>query len=195
MPIDQRPPAIFLMGPTAAGKTALACALAERFPLDLISVDSALVYCGLNIGAAKPEGATRARFPHRLMISGIPPRLSAAEFARCATRNAGRQRGRARRCSSAAQVFRALQYGLRHWRPMRRRASTGAEAPRFRPGRRRTRARTSSTRRRAHKADRCPADPARARSHHADRQAAVRAARRCAVALRVSRAQAGPRAG
>ena len=62
MPIDRRPLAIFLMGPTAAGKTALACALADRFPLELISVDSALVYRGLDIGAAKPDAATLATF-------------------------------------------------------------------------------------------------------------------------------------
>ena len=57
---DERPLAIFLMGPTASGKTALACALADRFALDLISVDSALVYRGLNIGAAKPDATTLA---------------------------------------------------------------------------------------------------------------------------------------
>jgi len=67
MPIDRRPLAIFLMGPTAAGKTALACVLADRFAVDLISVDSALVYRGLNVGAAKPEPATLAQYPHRLI--------------------------------------------------------------------------------------------------------------------------------
>ena len=55
---DARPPAIFLMGPTATGKTALACALADRFPVELVSVDSALVYRGLDIGAAKPDADT-----------------------------------------------------------------------------------------------------------------------------------------
>jgi tRNA dimethylallyltransferase len=81
MPIDARPLAIFLMGPTASGKTALACALAERFPLALISVDSALVYRGLDIGAAKPDSATLARFPHRLIDIRDPSRpYSAAEF-------------------------------------------------------------------------------------------------------------------
>jgi tRNA dimethylallyltransferase len=64
---DARPPAIFLMGPTAAGKTALACALADAFPLELISVDSALVYRGLDIGAAKPDAAVLARHPHALL--------------------------------------------------------------------------------------------------------------------------------
>lgn len=63
----QRPPAIFLMGPTASGKTALACALAERFPVELVSVDSALVYRGLDIGAAKPDASALRRFPHALI--------------------------------------------------------------------------------------------------------------------------------
>ncbi len=67
MTIDTRPLAIFLMGPTASGKTALACALAECFPLAIVSVDSALVYRGLNIGAAKPDAATQAKYPHRLI--------------------------------------------------------------------------------------------------------------------------------
>ncbi len=79
--IDQRPRAIFLMGPTASGKTALACALADRFPLRLISVDSALVYRGLDIGSAKPDAATLARWPHRLIDIRDPSQpYSAADF-------------------------------------------------------------------------------------------------------------------
>src|SRR5512144_727585 len=78
---DHRPPAIFLMGATATGKTALACALADRFPLDLVSVDSALVYRGLDIGTAKPDAATLARHPHRLIDIRDPAQpYSAAEF-------------------------------------------------------------------------------------------------------------------
>jgi tRNA dimethylallyltransferase len=69
------------MGATATGKTALACALAERFPLGLVSVDSALVYRGLDIGAAKPDAATLARHPHRLIDIRDPSApYSAAEF-------------------------------------------------------------------------------------------------------------------
>jgi len=69
------------MGPTASGKTALACELADRFDLDLISVDSALVYRGLNIGAAKPDPATLAKYPHRLIDIRDPAQpYSAAEF-------------------------------------------------------------------------------------------------------------------
>ena len=79
--IVQRPSAIFLMGPTASGKTALACALADRFALQLVSVDSALVYRGLDIGAAKPDAATRARYPHRLVDIREPSQpYSAADF-------------------------------------------------------------------------------------------------------------------
>jgi len=69
------------MGPTASGKTALACALAERFPLDIVSVDSALVYRGLDIGAAKPDPTTLARHPHRLVDIREPHQAySAADF-------------------------------------------------------------------------------------------------------------------
>jgi tRNA dimethylallyltransferase len=78
---DRRPPAIFLMGPTASGKTALACALADRFPVQLVSVDSALVYRGLDIGAAKPDAATLLRYPHRLIDIREPSQpYSAADF-------------------------------------------------------------------------------------------------------------------
>jgi tRNA dimethylallyltransferase len=78
---DTRPPAIFLMGATATGKTALACSLADQFPLELISVDSALVYRGLDIGTAKPDAATLARYPHRLIDIRDPAEpYSAAEF-------------------------------------------------------------------------------------------------------------------
>ncbi len=75
------PPAILLMGPTASGKTAVAMALADRFPVELISVDSAQVFRDMNIGTAKPDRATLARYPHRL-IDLISPEesYSAARF-------------------------------------------------------------------------------------------------------------------
>lgn len=80
-PVDSRPPAIFLMGPTASGKTQLACDLAERFPLELISVDSALVYRGMDIGTAKPDPQMLARYPHRLIDIRDPgDPYSAADF-------------------------------------------------------------------------------------------------------------------
>jgi len=72
------PPAILLMGPTAAGKTELACELAARLPCDLISVDSALVYRGMDIGAAKPSPRELARFPHRLVNIRDPAEVYSA---------------------------------------------------------------------------------------------------------------------
>ncbi len=81
MPDSRLPPAILLMGPTASGKTAVAMALADRFPLELVSVDSAQVFIDMNIGTAKPDAATLARHPHRL-IDLISPETSysAARF-------------------------------------------------------------------------------------------------------------------
>ncbi|HEX5392332.1 MAG TPA: tRNA (adenosine(37)-N6)-dimethylallyltransferase MiaA [Rhodocyclaceae bacterium] len=75
------PPAIFVMGPTASGKTALAMALADRFPVELISVDSAQVFIDMNLGTAKPDAATLARYPHHLIDIITPEeRYSAARF-------------------------------------------------------------------------------------------------------------------
>tara|TARA_R110001583_G_scaffold9948_9_gene46454 strand:- start:10380 stop:11336 length:957 start_codon:yes stop_codon:yes gene_type:complete len=75
------PPAIFLMGPTASGKTALALALANRYPCDIISVDSALVYRDMDIGTAKPDAAMLAQAPHRLINLCDPAEpYSAATF-------------------------------------------------------------------------------------------------------------------
>jgi len=80
---DQRPLAIALMGPTASGKTALAIDWAERLGSEIVSVDSALVYRGLDIGAAKPDAATRHRVPHHMVDIRDPHEVySAAEFAR-----------------------------------------------------------------------------------------------------------------
>ena len=75
------PPAIFLMGPTAAGKTALALEWHDAFPVEIISVDSSQVYRGLDIGTAKPTAADQARAPHRLIDIRDPVQAySAAEF-------------------------------------------------------------------------------------------------------------------
>jgi tRNA dimethylallyltransferase len=65
--ITEKPDALCLMGPTASGKTALAIALHERFPIALISVDSMLIYRGLDVGTAKPDRATLERAPHALI--------------------------------------------------------------------------------------------------------------------------------
>ena len=59
--------ALFLLGPTASGKTAVALALAERFPLEVVSVDSVQVYRGMDVGTAKPGRAERRRVPHHLI--------------------------------------------------------------------------------------------------------------------------------
>ena len=61
------PFALCLAGPTASGKSAIAMALAERLPLEIVSVDSALVYRGMDIGTAKPSAADRAAVPHHLI--------------------------------------------------------------------------------------------------------------------------------
>ena len=77
----QLPPAILLIGPTASGKTALAFELATRFPCDIVSVDSAQVFRDMDIGTAKPDAETLARFPHRLIDLITPEqRYSAAAF-------------------------------------------------------------------------------------------------------------------
>src|SRR5690606_18011461 len=77
-----RPPAIALMGPTASGKSALALEWAQRIGGEIVSVDSALVYRGLDIGAAKPDPAERAAVPHHVVDVREPwQAYSAAEFA------------------------------------------------------------------------------------------------------------------
>lgn len=79
--------AICLMGPTASGKTDVAVRLADEFVVDLISVDSAMVYRGLDIGTAKPDAATLKRAPHRLIDIREPEEsYSAGDFVRDAHR-------------------------------------------------------------------------------------------------------------
>lgn len=76
-----QPPAIFVMGPTASGKTDLAMALCEQLPCDIISVDSAMIYRGMDIGTAKPTTAELAKAPHRLIDIRDPAEIySAADF-------------------------------------------------------------------------------------------------------------------
>jgi tRNA dimethylallyltransferase len=74
---------VFVLGPTASGKSAVALALAARLPVEIVSVDSAQVYRGMDIGTAKPDRATRERVPHHL-VDLIDPveAYSAARFAR-----------------------------------------------------------------------------------------------------------------
>jgi tRNA dimethylallyltransferase len=80
---DNQPPVIFLMGPTASGKTDLAIALSKHLPVDVISVDSALIYRDMNIGTAKPTADELAQAPHALInICDPAESYSAADFCR-----------------------------------------------------------------------------------------------------------------
>lgn len=110
------PPAVFLMGPTAAGKTAAAFALRDRFPVELVSVDSAQVYRGLDIGSAKPDAATLARYPHALIDIRDPEETySAANFAADAAAEIRRIHAAGRwpvLVGGTMLYYRALLYGL-----------------------------------------------------------------------------------
>ena len=109
-------PAILLMGPTGAGKTDLAVRLVERFPLEIVSVDSAMVYRGMDIGTAKPSPQVLSRAPHHLLDLLDPAeRYSAGRF----VEDAGQAMGRIRRSGRVPLLvggtmlyFRALQSGL-----------------------------------------------------------------------------------
>ncbi|NBD96380.1 MAG: tRNA (adenosine(37)-N6)-dimethylallyltransferase MiaA [Gammaproteobacteria bacterium] len=110
------PPAVFLMGPTAAGKTAAAFALCDRFPAELVSVDSAQVYRGLDIGSAKPDADTLARYPHALIDIREPEETySAADFAADAEAEIRRIHAAGRwpvLVGGTILYYRALLYGL-----------------------------------------------------------------------------------
>ena len=107
---------LFLTGPTAAGKTALAVELVERYPFEIISVDSALVYRGMDIGTAKPDAETLRRAPHRL-IDLIEPTdsYSAARFREDALQAIEEIRGNGKiplLVGGTMLYYRALQFGL-----------------------------------------------------------------------------------
>lgn len=77
----KQPPVICLMGPTASGKTALALALCDALPCDIVSVDSALIYRDMNIGTAKPTNEELEKYPHRLInLRDATQSYSAADF-------------------------------------------------------------------------------------------------------------------
>ncbi|MBI5912509.1 MAG: tRNA (adenosine(37)-N6)-dimethylallyltransferase MiaA [Betaproteobacteria bacterium] len=110
------PPAILLMGPTASGKTALALEIAARFPVEIVSVDSAQVYRDMDVGTAKPKAAERAAAPHHL-IDVIDPdqSYSAAQFRSDATRLMREIAGRGRvplLAGGTMLYFKALREGL-----------------------------------------------------------------------------------
>jgi len=110
------PPALFLLGPTASGKTALALELAERLPVDIVSVDSAQVFRDMNIGTAKPDAATLARHPHRLIDLITPEQsYSAARFCEDARAAMAEIAGRGRvplLVGGTMLYYRALRDGL-----------------------------------------------------------------------------------
>lgn len=116
MPPDRRRPAIAILGPTASGKTALALDWAERLGGEIVSVDSALVYRGLDIGAAKPSAEEQARAPHHMLDLREPWQpYSAAEFAADARRAVDDILARGRLpilAGGTGLYFRALLQGL-----------------------------------------------------------------------------------
>ena len=105
-----------LAGPTASGKTALALALARRWPVEIVSVDSALVYRGMDIGTAKPSAAERAVAPHHLLDLIAPEQsYSAAQFVADARRLIAGIRGRGRwplLVGGTMMYFKALVDGI-----------------------------------------------------------------------------------
>ena len=104
------------MGPTASGKTGVALELAQRLPLEVVSVDSALVYRGMDVGTAKPDTATRRQVPHHLVDIIEPTEsYSAARFAEDATRLVAEIRSRGRLpllVGGTMLYFKALREGL-----------------------------------------------------------------------------------
>lgn len=110
------PAVVLLMGPTASGKTGLALALAERLPVEIVSVDSAQVYRGMDVGTAKPSPAIRASVPHHLIDRVDPSEpYSAARFCEDARAAIAAIQGRGRLpllVGGTMLYFRALQAGL-----------------------------------------------------------------------------------
>ena len=93
----KEPPVICLMGPTASGKTALAMALYDALPCDIISVDSALVFKGMDIGTAKPTAEELAKYPHQLIDIRDPAEsYSAADFCQDALKAIAKSRANGR---------------------------------------------------------------------------------------------------
>jgi tRNA dimethylallyltransferase len=108
--------AILLMGPTGSGKSDLAMRLAETLPLEIISVDSALVYRGMDIGTAKPSAAMRERVAHHLIDIRDPAQsYSAGEFTRdavCAVQDIWRRGRQPLLVGGTMLYFHALSFGL-----------------------------------------------------------------------------------
>jgi len=113
---SELPPALFIMGPTASGKTDLAMSLMSHLPVELISVDSGQIYRDMNIGTAKPDAETLSRAPHRLIdIRDPSERYSAAEFRDDALKEMQQitEAGRLPVLVGGTMLYyRALEYGL-----------------------------------------------------------------------------------
>lgn len=111
-----KPPVVFLMGPTASGKTDVAVFLAERLGCAVVSVDSAMVYRGMDVGTAKPPPGVLARVPHRLIdILDPAEAYSAARFRADALREIAHARSRGQvplLVGGTGLYFRALERGL-----------------------------------------------------------------------------------
>lgn len=116
MESQERPLAVYLMGPTASGKTDLAVQLVEWLPCEIISVDSAMVYRGMDIGTAKPDAEVLAKAPHRLIDILDPSQpYSAARFREDALREMKEITSRGRiplLVGGTMLYFRALEQGL-----------------------------------------------------------------------------------
>ena len=114
--VDAQLPVLCLMGPTASGKTALAVELVQRLPCSIISVDSALVYRGMDIGTAKPDAETLRRAPHRLIDILDPAEpYSAGRFCQDARREIATIQAAGRiplLVGGTMLYFRALRQGL-----------------------------------------------------------------------------------
>ncbi|HEU4600345.1 MAG TPA: tRNA (adenosine(37)-N6)-dimethylallyltransferase MiaA [Steroidobacteraceae bacterium] len=135
MTLDANSPPVFLLfGPTGAGKTDLVLELAEKLPIDIISVDSAMVYRGMNIGTGKPPPDVLARHPHHLVDILDPSQsYSAGQFVRDAREliAASHRRGRLPVLVGGTMLyFRALRWGLADMPPANPevRATIDAEA-------------------------------------------------------------------
>jgi tRNA dimethylallyltransferase len=114
--VVEKPAVVLIMGPTGAGKTDLALELAARLPVEIVSVDSAMVYRGLDIGSGKPPREVLARYPHHLVDIMDPSQsYSAGQFVRDAHRAIDEIHGRGKLpllVGGTMLYFRALRRGL-----------------------------------------------------------------------------------
>ena len=173
------------MGPTASGKSALSLALAQRFPMEIVSVDSAQIYRGMDVGTAKPDAATRRRVPHHLIdIVDPTDAYSAARFCADALAAVDAIRGRGRiplLAGGTMLYFKALTEGLSALPgrdpAVRAGLDARAAARRLAGAARRARPRRSGDGG-APRPDGCATDPARARGACDQRNAALGASRR-----------------